>query len=219
MTMDRRTWPGVLLTIVAAGLAIPQLEAAAQQQAENHSPEWSATASLFAYFLPDDDDYLQPTVAGDVGALHLEIRHNYEDLDTGSVWLGYNLNSGKDVRVEFTPMLGAVFGNSNGLAPGFDLSVGWKNLSFYSEFEHVFSTDDSADSYLYAWSELSFALGESFSVGVVGQRTRRYDSPRDVQRGLLVSVAVGRGQLSGYVFNPDADPIYVLAAAVGFGAR
>ena len=53
--------------------------------------------------------------------------------------------------------------------------------------------------------------------GIVGQRTRAYDSPREIQRGLLVGVAFGDAWLTAYVFNPDdSDPLYVIGAGYDF---
>ena len=40
---------------------------------------------------------MQPTVAADRDWLHVEARFNYEDRDTGSVWLGYNFSVGEEV--------------------------------------------------------------------------------------------------------------------------
>ena len=37
---------------------------------------------------------LQPTITADYGWLHLEARYNYEGLDTGSAWIGYNFSVG-----------------------------------------------------------------------------------------------------------------------------
>ena len=69
---------------------------------------------------------MQPTVTADRGRLHLEARYNYEDLDTGSVWAGYNLKGGGDLAWELTPMVGGIFGATRGVAPGYRGSLGWK---------------------------------------------------------------------------------------------
>jgi hypothetical protein len=58
---------------------------AAEQPA---GPAWAFSASAYAYFPPDSQNYVQPTIRGDRGWLHLEARYNYEALDTGSVWIG-----------------------------------------------------------------------------------------------------------------------------------
>ena len=57
---------------------------------------WSLSASAYGYLVPDSDDYVQPTITADRGRLHLEARYNYEDLDTGSAWIGYNFSFGRD---------------------------------------------------------------------------------------------------------------------------
>ena len=84
---------------------------------------WSFSASAYTYFVPDDREYVQPTFTADRDWLHLEARYNYEALDTGSVWVGYNFSGGEKLAWEFTPMLGGVFGDTNGIAPGYKGSL------------------------------------------------------------------------------------------------
>ncbi len=169
------------------------------------------------YFVPGSQDYVQPTFTADRGWLHLEARYNYEGLDTGSAWVGCNLSAGESLSLEFIPMLGGVFGDTRGVAPGFKLTLGYGKLEFYSEGEYLFDTGDSSNNYFYAWSELSFYPVESFRFGLVGQRTRAYQSDLEIQRGLLLGFSWKSLDLSAYVFNPDQDsPTVVLSATLGF---
>jgi len=55
---------------------------------------WAFSASTYAYILPQGGDYVNPNLTADRDWLHLEARYNYEALDTGSLWLGYNLSWG-----------------------------------------------------------------------------------------------------------------------------
>jgi hypothetical protein len=181
---------------------------------------WSVSASLFTYVEPDEGDYgvyLQPTFTADRGWLHLEGRFNYEDFDTGSVWLGRNVSVGKTVTLEITPRIGAVFGNTNGVAPGFTGTLAWKTLEFYSETEYVFDAGDWADSFLYTWSEWAWALIRGWRVGLVIQREKVYKTEIEVQRGFFVGWSSDRVDLTTYVFNPGASkPTVVLGAIVRF---
>ena len=178
---------------------------------------WSFSASAYTYVVPDDRDYVQPTFTADRGGLHLEARYNYEALDTGSAWVGYNFSGGERLPWEFTPMLGGVFGDTNGIAPGYKGSLGWRKLEFYSEGEFVFDAGDSSDSFFYNWSELTLAPVESFRFGMVTQRTRVYQTDRDIQRGVLAGFSVKGLSLTGYVLNPDEDkPVVVLAVGLTF---
>jgi hypothetical protein len=190
---------------------------AAAQSAPPTPPKWSFGAFAYLYIPPDDTNYLQPTVTADRGALHLEARFNYEDRDTGSVWAGVNFSGGDTVAWELTPMAGAVFGSTDGIAPGYKGSVGWRALELYSEGEVVFDAGDSADSFFYNWSELTVAPVDWLRVGLVTQRTRVYQSDREIQRGLLVGASFRRMEVTAYVFNPDdSKPIVVLAFGASF---
>jgi hypothetical protein len=185
--------------------------------APTDSHAWSFSASAYTYVLSDNQYYVQPTISADRGRLHLESRYNYESLDTGSGWLGANFSGGKALEWEFTPMLGGVFGETTGIAPGFQLSLSWWKLNLSSENEYVFDAGDSSDSFFYNWSELTLTPAGSFQFGLVTQRTRAYHTDREIQRGLMAGFSVKRVTLNGYVFNPDEDePRFVFAVSVTF---
>jgi hypothetical protein len=178
---------------------------------------WSFSVSAATYIVPNDQNYAQPTFTADRDWLHLEARYNYESLKTGSVWVGYNLSGGEKLEWEFTPMLGGVFGNTTGIAPGCKGSLSWWKLELYSEGEYVFDTGDSAGSFFYSWSELSLSPVEWFRFGLVGQRTRAYRTEVDIQRGLLVGFSYKEMDFTTYVFNLDRDrPTWVFSVGVSF---
>jgi hypothetical protein len=176
---------------------------------------WSVSASAYAYVLPDDE-YLQPTLYVDRGWLHLEARYNYEAVKSGSAWVGYNFGGGETVAWEITPMIGGVFGDTTGIAPGYKGSLSWKKLDVYSEGEFVFDTGGTEDSFFYNWSEVALNPSDWFRVGLVTQRTRLYQTERDIQRGVLAGFALKQWTFTGYVLNPDDDqPTFVFAVTVG----
>ena len=188
-----------------------------QAAALTAAEQWSFSASLYAYFPHDSKDYLQPTLSADHSALHFEARYNYEALDAGSGWLGYNFSGAGTVEWEFSPMLGVVFGKLTAVAPGYRGSVRWRTLELYSEGEYVIDTADSSSSFFGSWSELTVGILERMRVGLVTQRTRAYQSDRDVQRGLLMQYSLTHVDLSGYVFNPDeGTPTVVVALRVSW---
>lgn len=179
-------------------------------------PAWSFGASVYSYLVPGED-FLQPTITADRDWLHLEARYNYEDIDTGSLWVGWNLTFGDEVSVEFTPMLGGVFGATEGVALGYKGSVSWWQLEFYSEGELLYDTERSSDSYFYNWSELTVAVTDWLQVGVSVQRTRAYETDLDIQRGFVVGTTLGDFDLRAYVFNPDeSKPVVILGAGLTF---
>jgi hypothetical protein len=178
---------------------------------------WSFAVSAATYIVPSDQEYAQPTLTADRDRLHLEARYNYESLKTGSVWVGYNLSGGEKLEWEFKPMLGGVFGNTTGIAPGYKGSLSWWKLELYSEGEYVFDTGNSAGSFFYSWSEFSVSPADWFRLGLAGQRTRAYQSKVDLQRGLLMGFSYKEMGLTTYVFNLDRGrPTWVFSVGVSF---
>ena len=153
----------------------------------------------------------------DRGWLHLEARLNYENLETGSVWAGYNFSGGEMLEWELTPMVGGVFGDTTGIAPGYEASVSWKKLEVYSEGEYLFDTESTSDSFFYNWSEVTLAPKEWFRFGLVTQRTRAYASDRTIERGVLTGFSIRNVDLTGsLLFHGDSKPTFIFSAGVTF---
>jgi len=184
-----------------------------EQSEEPDSNAWSFAVAGYGYIVPDDQSYFSPTFRADRNWVHLEARYNYEDHKTGSLWFGYNLSFGEKLVVDVTPMVGGVFGNTMGVAPGYLFTLSWKKLSLYSEGEFVIDVKNSDSNFFYNWNELAYSPTDWFRFGLASQRTRVYQTSLDVQRGFFAGYK--RVDFSTYVFNVGwTDPTVVLA--VGF---
>src|SRR5215471_9427829 len=147
----------VLLCLLALSAVQAQTNSAPASLPEPATNTWAFSGTVMGYLVHDERDYVQPTFTADHGWLHLEARYNYENLETGSAWVGYNLSGGSKLSWELTPMLGGVFGNTTGIAPGYSGTLSWWKLQLYSEGEYVVDTGDSSGDFFYNWSELSLA--------------------------------------------------------------
>ena len=180
-------------------------------------PRWTGWAELSFYAVPDEANFAQPTIAVDRDWLHLEARYNYEATETGSVWVGANFELGDTVTLALTPMFGVVIGDTKGVAPGLELTLNVWKLELYSEGEWVIDTSEKTDSFYYNWTDLTLPVTAWLSVGVVAQRTRVYQSERDIQRGVLAGVTWRQASLTGHAFEPfSSKPTYVISLAVEF---
>ncbi len=179
---------------------------------EDNSWEFNATANL--YILPENT-YLNPVVSADKNHLHLEGRYNYEDLNTGSVFAGYNFHAGDSLEVSFTPIIGGIFGNSNGVAPGFLFELNYQKISISSESEYFFSSDEKESNFFYSWSEIVYSPADWIWFGIAGQRTRAYKTDLEVQRGIVVGFGIENLEISGYVMNLGWDDVFGLIS-VGY---
>ena len=178
---------------------------------------WSFLASAYGYIVPESRDYVNLNFSADHHWLHLEGRYNYEAVDSGSIWAGYNFSFGEKLAVGFTPMVGGVFGSLTGVAPGYNFSLGWKRLLLSSQSEYFIDSEESSGNYFYTWSELSWSPWEWLRVGYAAQRTKAYQSSLDIQRGFLAGVIYRRIDFTTYVFNLGwTDPTVVLALGFNF---
>lgn len=188
----------------------PAADAAAANQ-------WHLVGSAAGYLIPHNRSYINPSLVADRNWLHLEGRYNNEDMQTGSLWAGYNFTLSDKLGLKLTPMIGGVFGKKNGIAPGYQWIFDYKKVALFTQGEFVFDLQNRAGSYFYTWSELSYSPLEWLRAGIVAQRTKAYQTTLGIQRGVLVGVSFKKMDLTAYVFNMGwADPMVVISVGRRF---
>jgi hypothetical protein len=114
-------------------------------------------------------------------------------------------------------MVGGVFGNLNGVAPGYLITLTYKRVQLYSEGEYVFDTQNRSSSFFYSWNQITYSLLHWLEVGLVTQRTRVYHTSLDVQRGVQVGFTYKKVTLTTNVFNFGwTTPTEVLSLQLNF---
>jgi hypothetical protein len=209
----------ILVVAALCGSRLPAQTNASPPPANNTAPanSWDFNVSINGYLVPRGQSYFSPTFTGDHDTLHVEARYNYEAQQTGSLWVGYDLSVGKKLVLEATPMIGGVFGNVNGVAPGLEFTATYKKLQLYSANEYVFDTDTKAGNFFYTWTQLTYSPKAWFAFGYVTQRTRAYKTPLDIQRGVLMQFTHKKVTFATQIFNlGQADPTVVLSLGYSF---
>lgn len=173
---------------------------------------WELSGSVFYSDPPGSQGHLTPIVYADRGALHLELRYNYEDLDTLALFAGWTFEHGKELALALTPMLGVVAGGTEGVAPALELDLGWRRVAWYAESEYLLDLEDRDDDFVYTWSTLTFGVTDWLSAGMVAERSKRVDTDLDVQRGLALEVEHAHLGLSLYAYNLGSDDSYAVLA-------
>jgi hypothetical protein len=124
---------------------------------------------------------------------------------------------GEKLAFKATPMVGGVFGNTTGVAPGYLAGINWKRLDISTEGEFVFDTRSSAGNFFYSWTELSYSPTDWFRTGIVAQRTKAYHTSLDIQRGILIGLSYQKATFTAYIFNAGwTDPTVVLSLGFNF---
>ena len=179
-----------------------QNEVMEQKEAEN---VWTGSVSVSTYLAQHSRDFANPVMVADHEWLHLEARYNYQALKTGSLWFGYNFTTGEKLEITAIPMLGFVFGDTTGLAPGYGFSVAYGPIEFFTQGEYLFDAGTNAGNFFYTWSELTYAPASWFRFGLVLDRTKAYGSDFEVRRGPLLGFTRGKFDFTTYWLNPGAD--------------
>lgn len=212
----------VLVTSQMWGQATPG-SAAAKKSAASAAPEWDYNLTVDGYIIPDGTSYVDPVFTADHNWIHLEARYNYENLRTGSLWAGYNFSrgdvaAGSNWELDVTPMIGGVFGRTNGIAPGLEVSLKYrKKIEASINNEYVFDTTSKSGNFYYSWPQLTYSPLDWLHVGGVAQHTVPFNGPVKIQRGFLVGFSHGKWEYTTYVFNPGvADTTVALELGVSF---
>jgi hypothetical protein len=190
-----------------------RLEAA--DQAEER--EWELSFSSATYFSQHARDYENPNFTADHDWLHLEARYNYESIKTGSMWLGYNFSLGEKLALEATPMVGGVFGDITGIAPGYTISISYEPIEFFTQGEYFFDAGISSGNFFYSWSELSCAPARWFKVGIVIDRTKALGSKFEIRRGPFIGLKYKKSDFTIYWLSPSTkDATFIFAVTEKF---
>ena len=206
-----------------AGLAVCQSLGATETStpfeadSKKSDTKWEFSLSTFTFLAQHARDYANPNLRADRGWLHLEARYNYEELKTGSVWLGWNFGTGKKLQFEVTPMLGGIFGDITGIAPGYTITIRYKPFKLSTQGEYFFDAGTSSGNFFYSWSELSASPADWLRLGIVVERTQASGFSSDVRRGPLVGFKYKEVDLTTYWLAPGSDEAtFVFAVTFNF---
>lgn len=161
-----------------------------------------------ASFYFTDPSFVLPIFTADKDQIHLEARYNYEDLKSASVWAGYNIYGGKKFEYNITPMAGGIFGRSNGIAPGLELTLGYAGFELYSELEYVFDLEAKENNFFYSWTDFSCTPVKWLSFGISLQRTKAYKTDQEIQKGILARFNFNKFGTTMHFFNPLTEDFF-----------
>ncbi len=175
-----------------------------QSNGSTAADRWTYSVSAYYFAFPHESDYWVGLATANRDALHLQARYNYENINAGSIFAGWTFAAGESFSVSVTPIVGAVFGTTQGVAPGAQVAAAYRSFDFYFEGEYVFDVQNRGNSYFYAWTELAAKPVEWLRGGFVGQRTSINQSDRSIQLGGFAQLLFGRTSFGVYLFNPGS---------------
>jgi hypothetical protein len=194
-------------------IGLTSLKLSAQEnQVDSADTQWRFSAWAEMFIIPGEEDFFNPTFYVRHKTLHLEARYNYEDRNTASFWAGHRFKFGKGVKFVVVPMGSIVFGNTNGLAPGLEMEIMYKKFDFYAESEYVFDFSSMDNNFFYNYSELAIRPITPLRTGIITQRTKLFETPREFQAGIFTEYYFGRCRAGVFYFSPFASNNYWIAS-------
>ena len=178
---------------------------------------WTGSVSVATYLAQHSRDFVNPVFTADHGWLHLEARYNFEALKTGSLWLGHNFHMGEKLEITAVPMVGLVFGDTTGIAPGYSVSLTYGAIEFFTQGEYLFDAGTHAGNFFYTWSELSYSPVDWFRFGLVLDRTKAFGADFDIRRGPLLGFSRGNLDFTTYWLSPGArNATFIFALTLNY---
>jgi hypothetical protein len=138
-----------------------------------------------------------------------ELRYNYEDVQTLSVYAGKTINASKTVECSITPMLGFSTGRFTGVSLAANSEITWKQFYISSQSQYSIGIKKESESFLFNWSELAYNITPRFYTGLSMQYTRQ-SRQTDIEPGLLAGITFNTVSIPIYVFSPFRQNQYFI---------
>jgi len=155
------------------------------------------------HYMGNNIDYVWTPVVHHVTekGMYAEMRYNYEELRTGSVYFGKTFSPKGTVESSFTPSLGIVAGNYTGASLALNTGLNYKNIFFNSQAQYTVSAEKTGNNFYYNWSDLYYQSLPWLFTGVTMQQTLLYNTGLKMETGVLMGFRRGRWTIPVYLFN------------------
>lgn len=133
--------------------------------------------------------------------IYTELRYNYEDVRTLSIFGGKTIRGGKFLMYDVTPMVGFSIGKFTGFSLAGNTELEWSKFYFSCQSQYSIATENNGASFFFNWSELVYNLSPIFFAGLAMQYTREKNLS-DAAPGLMMGLTFNGFSLPCYVFKP-----------------
>lgn len=130
-----------------------------------------------------------------------EIRYNYEEQSTVSLFVGKKINAKGQAGISITPMLGVSAGQFSGFSPAVNTEAEMGQLFLSAQTQMSISFSDRRKSFFFNWSEIGYSLFRGFNAGLAAQVTIS-GGETFFEPGLLVGAEWGKISIPVYFFRP-----------------
>jgi hypothetical protein len=138
---------------------------------------------------------------------YAEMRYNYEEAETISIYAGKTFGSDRAIHYHITPMAGLSAGRFTGASFAANAEVDWKNFYFSSQSQYSRSFKKEIPDFSFNWSELGYNISRNVFAGLSMQYTRQAGKG-EAEPGLMAGINFKNVSVPFYVFNPFSSGSY-----------
>ena len=136
---------------------------------------------------------------------YTELRYNYEDSKTVSLYFGKNFSGGKELNFDITPMLGVVAGRYNGGSFAMNMELEYKRIFLSADAQYTVHKSRHSDNFFFSWSELTYHSLKWLFTGISVQQTKLNRQETETEYGMLLCIATKKISFPVYLFSPFSN--------------
>jgi hypothetical protein len=150
---------------------------------------------------------------------YAELRYNYEDAETFSLYAGKMFKAGNEAVISITPLLGYAAGKFTGPSLALNVDMEWKGLFFSSQNQYSRSIRSREESFFFSWAEAGYSVSDVFFTGITMQYTR-LGNQDILDPGFLTGLSFKNISFPCYLFKPfQRDRYFVLGLNYEFNLK
>ena len=133
--------------------------------------------------------------------VYAELRYNYEDVQTLSIFGGKTIRGSKSLIYVITPMVGFSIGKFTGFSLAANTEFEWSKFYLSCQSQYSIATEKNTPSFFFNWSEIGYNLSPTFFAGLAMQYTGERNMS-DMKPGLMMGLNFNNFSLPCYFFKP-----------------
>jgi hypothetical protein len=164
--------------------------------------QWKAGIEQYKYIGVQSTGLIVPTIhLQSSNKWYAELRYNYEDVQTLSLYAGKTFTGGSGLDYNITPMVGFSIGKFTGVSIATKAETEWKNFYLSSETQYSIAIKNNAKNFFFSWSELGYNISSNFFGGLAMQYTRQ-EGISNFEPGLVAGISIKNISFPFYAFSP-----------------
>lgn len=140
---------------------------------------------------------------------YTELRYNYEEVNTFSIYMGKTFLMGAKKYLSITPMLGWSAGEFKGVTLACRSAIELNDFFVSTEAQYSKSLHTTNSSFMFSWTEAGVSFGKNFFTGLSLQTTMEKDI-KSIEPGFLMGFERGKLCVPVYFFNPFTSSSYFI---------